>query len=157
MKKLVAVGLALIMVFTVSVVFAEGIDLSGMTIEELAQLKDRCQMEIMKSDKWQEVTVPAGFYQIGKEIPAGHWTIKPVKGDTAIVKWGTAIDDSGADIDIWNSKFAHTEQITSPTDSYAKYNNVESVSWDLKEGEYIKIEDSAVVFSPYAGVSFSFK
>ena len=157
MKKLGAFVLALSMILSVSFAFAESIDLSGMTIEELAQLQNRCQMEIMKSDKWQEVTVPVGLYQIGKEIPAGHWTIKPVDGHTAYVTWGTAIDESGANIDTWNTKFYNAQQITSPTDSYAKYNNVESISWELKVGDYLLIESSSVVFSPFAGVSFGFK
>lgn len=140
-----------------SVTIAEGIDLSGMTIEELVALQERCQLEIMKSDKWQEVTVPAGVYQIGKEIPAGHWTIKPVDGDTAELYWGTALDGSKAGLDLWNSEFTNSEQITSPTASYAKYNNIESVSWELRDGDYLIIQSSAVVFTPYAGVSFTFK
>lgn len=140
-----------------SVAIAESIDLSGMTIEELVALQERCQLEIMKSDKWQEVTVPAGVYQIGKEIPAGHWTIKPIDGETAEVSWGTALDESKAGIDTWNTRFVNFEQITSPTASYAKYNNIESVSWELRDGDYLIIQSSAVVFTPYAGVSFTFK
>ena len=127
MKKFFCFLLTLAMLLIVMSSFADDIDLSNMSIEELATLRDRCQAEIMKSDKWQEVTVPAGVYQIGKEIPAGYWTIRPVEGDTAELTWGTALNESGASVDAWNSKFCNFVQITSPTDTYAKYNNVENV------------------------------
>ena len=155
MKKLVCI--LLLLCFTLSFAIAENIDLSNMTIEELALLRDRCQMEIMKSDKWQNVKVPVGVYQIGIEIPAGRWTITPIEGDTAMLIWGTKLDESGQGIDSWNTRFYNAQQITSPKDSYYKYNSVESITWDLKEGQYLIISDCSVYFSPYAGVDFGFK
>ena len=155
MKKLVCI--LLLICFSLSCAFAENIDLSGMSIEELATLRDRCQMMIMKADKWQQVKVPVGVYQIGKEIPAGHWTITPIEGDTAMLIWGTKLDESGQNIDTWNTKFYNAQQITSPKDSYSVYNSVESISWDLKDGQYLIITDCPVYFTPYAGVDFGFK
>ena len=155
MKRIICLLYTLCLLSTIAM--AENIDVSNLSIDELALLRDRCLMEIMKSERWQEVKVPAGVYQIGKEIPAGRWTIKPVDGDTAVVQWGTALDASGTKLDVRNSDFLIAEQITSPNDSYAKYNNVESVTWQLRENDYIVIESSAVIFSPYAGAEFSFK
>ena len=131
------------------------VDLSGMSFDELLALKEQVNAALWASDELQEVTVPAGMYQIGKGIPAGHWTIRPVDGDTARIYWGSALDESKTEIA--SGKKYNSEQITSPSDSYSKYNNVESVSWDLTNGSYIIIKDSAVVFSPFAGLDLGFK
>ena len=131
------------------------IDLSGMSLAELIELQQRVTMAMWGTEEWQEVTVPAGAYEIGKDIPAGYWTIRPVDGETAEVQWGSALDISGTDIG-FRARYAY-EQITSPTDIYAKYNNIDSVSWDLTDGTFIVIQSSAVVFTPFAGHSFEFK
>ena len=131
------------------------VDLSGMTFDELLALKEQINAALWASDEWQEVTVPAGVYEIGKDIPAGHWTIRPVDGETARVYWGSSLDESKTDIPLL-SLYTY-EQITSPADTYAKYNNIESVSWDLTAGSFVVIKDSAVVFSPFAGIDLGFK
>ena len=75
MKKMLAFALCLSMLVPCMCALSESIDLSDLSIEELAMLRDRCQMEMMKSDKWQEVRVPVGVWEVGKDIPAGHWSI----------------------------------------------------------------------------------
>lgn len=130
-------------------------DLSTMSFDELLVLKEQVNLALWASDKWQEVTVPAGVYEIGRDIPAGHWTITPVDGETARVYWGSSLDESKTDIPLL-SLYTY-EQITSPEDTYAKYNNIESVSWDLTGGSFVVIKDSAVVFSPFAGLDLGFK
>lgn len=158
MKRITSLLLVVILLISVTVVSsAASFDLSGMSLEELVSLKEKVTLAIWNSKDWQEVKVPAGMYQIGRDIPAGYWTIKPVEGDTAEVCWGTAVDDSGASIDAWNSDFYNFQQITSPSDSYAKYNNVESVSWQLREDDYLTISSSSVIFSPFAGHDLGFK
>lgn len=131
------------------------VDLSGMSFDELLVLKEQINAALWASDEWQEVTVPAGVYEIGKDIPAGHWTITPVDGETARVYWGSSLDESKTDIPPL-SLYTY-EQITSPADTYAKYNNIESVSWDLTGGSFVVIKDSAVIFSPFAGLDLGFK
>lgn len=131
------------------------VDLSGMTFDELLALKEQINAALWASDEWQEVTVPAGVYEIGKDIPAGHWTIRPVDGDTAMVYWGSILDQPKTDI-AGGAVLAY-EQITSPSDSYAAHNNIEFVSWDLTVGSFIVVKDSAVIFSPFAGLDLGFK
>ena len=62
-------------------------------------------MEMMKSDKWQEVRVPVGVWEVGKDIPAGHWSITCAL-DTAYMGWGTVtycdkLKASGKEVDRW--------------------------------------------------------
>lgn len=152
MKKIVSILAAAALIC--STAMAE-INLAGMSYDELIALQAQVTRQIMLTDKWQEVKVPAGVYQVGVEIPAGKWTIKPVNGQTAMVKVGTKLDESGKDFE-YRAQLSY-EQITSPTDSYSKYNQIDSVTFDLKDGQYIIIDSSPVIFTPYAGPSFSFK
>ena len=74
MKRFLAIMVLVLMV--VSSAAAEDIDLSGLSFDQLIQLQSRITMEIMQRDEWQEVTVPAGVYVIGKDIPAGSWSVE---------------------------------------------------------------------------------
>ena len=134
------------------VAFAD-VDLSNMSFDELVDLKGQINLALWNSEKWQEVAVPAGVYEIGKDIPVGRWTIHPADGQTAEVYYGVGLEHGGTSIkDTYDA-----EQITSPSDSYSEYNDIESVTWTLEEGAYIKIESSSVVFTPFSGFDFSFK
>lgn len=73
MKKVLVLLVALL---CLSSAFAEEIDLSSLSFSDLAALRDRCQMEMMTRDEWQEVTVPQGIWEVGKDIPAGTWLIR---------------------------------------------------------------------------------
>lgn len=152
MKKIAAIVAAAALICTTAM--AE-INLSGMSYEELIALQAQVTRQIMLTDKWQEVRVPAGVYQVGVEIPAGKWTIRPIDGDTAMIKVGTKLDAGGKDFD-YHDLLSH-EQITSPKDGYYKYNKIETVTLELQEGQYIIIDSAPVIFTPYAGPSFNFK
>lgn len=129
------------------------VDLSGMSFSDLLALKERINLALFQCDEWQEVKVPAGMYKIGTDIPAGKWVISPIDGETARVYWGEGTTSGGTEID---DEYAY-EQITSPNDSYAKYNKVESVMWELANGTYLLIQDSPVIFTPFTGISLGFK
>ena len=151
MKKLL-ICLALCLALIVPAALAE-IDLSGMTFDELVALKGEIDLALWASEEWQEVTVPTGVYHIGEDIPAGKWTIRPSDGHTAEVFYGVGLKNGGTRTE---KTYAY-EQITSPNDSYAKYNSTESVTWTLEDGAYFVVETNSVVFTPFAGNSFSFK
>lgn len=154
MKKVI-LAIVILMLAVQPAIAASGVDISGLSFDELLALKQEINLALWASEEWQEVTVPAGVYEIGKDIPAGKWTIRPVDGDTARVYWGSELDESKTDIPPL-SLYTY-EQVTSPWDSYAKYNNIESVSWDLSAGTFIVIKDSAVIFTPFAGLDLGFK
>lgn len=146
MKKLVllaSIAIMLILFSLVPVTLAEtqDIDLSKMSYAELVALKDKINLAIWNSQEWQEVTVPVGVYQIGVDIPAGYWTISPLKGMYVGISLGYTLDKT----------------LTYITDAYPNTYTASSVSWYLEEG-YIEIWDAPAIFTPYAGKpDFGFK
>lgn len=150
MKKLLAVALVLCLLAPCA--FAENIDLSGLSFAELAAIRDRCQKEMMKRDEWQKVTVPVGVWEIGKDIPAGHWSITASKNSP--YGWGSltycdALDATGKNEDRRNSTFFWFGQVKAPGAQAAVES--ENIDLDLKEGGYLIIEYAPMVFTPYTG------
>lgn len=82
MKRFISLLFALVL--TVSVAAAE-IDLSGMSYAELILLQRNLVAEIMSRPEWKEVTVPAGTWNIGTDIPAGYYSISPKLYDNVVV------------------------------------------------------------------------
>ena len=144
MKKLIAICLALLLVFSASFVFAEDIDLSSLSFEELAALENRIIKEMMSKPEYKEVTVPLGVYKVGVDIPAGKWTLSGL-GKAGMVFWGKGLDEYGVEI-------PYNMQIADFT--YWKEND--SIDWDLVEGTYIAVTISPVKFSPYIPKSLGF-
>lgn len=121
------------------------LDLAGLGLSELIALQQEIQAAMWASDEWQEVEVPVGIYEIGVDIPEGHWTISG--NDFAYVTWGQNCDPYGATIE-YSDKIA---------DEYLERGDIESISWNLTAGTYLCVECSSVVFTPYAGTSLGFK
>ena len=149
MKKVCLLVLALVLVG--SFAFAE-VDLSGMSYDELVALKDQINLAIWNSQEWQEVTVPVGVWKIGEDIPAGHWTIT-VSPDGSY-KWssvavGTALSETGKDIDFMTTEYYYAEQIRLP--GAEDYSGLDEMNYDFKDGAYVIINYGDVIFTPYAG------
>lgn len=151
MKKFLAF---LLMFLMVSPVFAESIDLSRLSYDELVALKDRIDLAIWQSEEWQEVTVPQGIYIVGKDIPAGHWTIKCAGTYFANIEVCDTIDSTGKDVNpySYSSKYYWDEEVYNPTNMlYNQYNDLVECDIDLREGLYVVIKYSSVIFTPYTG------
>lgn len=135
---------------------AESIDLSGLSFEELAALRDRAQMEMMQRDAWQEVTVPQGVYQVGVQIPAGTWTVRCKEGSSCRVDWGDKLAENGQGIAF--SSRSDFERVHNPNSrSYDAGDRIE-YTFTVYDGEYIIVTDAPATFTP-GGVtpSFTFK
>ena len=150
MKKLLAVSLVLCLL--VPCAYAESIDLSALSFSDLAALRDRCQFEMMKRDEWQEVTVPVGVWEIGKDIPAGHWSITASKNSP--YGWGSltycdVLDETGKNVDMRASSFFWYGQVKAPGSQAAV--NSENIDLAVKDGGYLIIEFAPMVFTPYTG------
>ena len=153
MKRVLLVALVLMLALPA---FAD-VDLSGLTFEELVTLRAKVQSEMMTHDEWQEVTVPAGVYKIGVDIPAGHWHITPVPSPRVNYVHITYCDQldaagkeavrKGSKVYFYVSLQAHSE---SPSD-------VVETDIDMAEGVYLIIEKGSVVFTPYTGKNLGFK
>lgn len=137
MKKVIMLVLALVLAG--SLALAE-VDLSGMTFDELVDLRNQVDQAIWASDGWQEVVVPGGEYEVGPEIPAGKWTISTDSLMTMMDVYKSA-EKKGDFTGLEDSK------VLSEGETY----NV-----TLKEGQYVTIT-GAVTFKPYTSAALGFK
>lgn len=144
MKKLIAACLALLMVLSISFVFAESIDLSSLSFDELATLETRIIKAMMSKPEYKETKVPVGVYKVGEDIPAGKWTISGIEY-SGVITWGTGLDEYGVEI-------PYNMQIS----SFSYWDSNDSIDWDLVEGTYISVAISPVKFSPYIPKSLGF-
>lgn len=149
MKRFLA--LVLVLISLAGTVYADTVDLSGMTYDELVALKDKINLAIWNSQEWQEVTVPQGVWKVGEDIPAGHWTIK-TNAPYAMVKICTTLNKTGKDADIWNSDFYEVCTIANPNNkNYDPNKHVTEIDYNLESGTYVIVDDGTVIFTPYAG------
>lgn len=148
MKKLIAMVTVLMLLASFFVSFAEPetIDLSTMSLEEIALLIQRAQFAMFETVDWQEVTVPAGIYQIGVDIPAGKWNVSMGK-NWARIKIGAALNDTGNEVDNRSDGY------------YSVQLNEDVSSRDITffEGMYVEIYNASLIFRPAVGATFSFK
>ena len=147
MKRLFA--FFLLLAILTSSAAADPIDLSGMSFDELLQLRDRLNIAIWNSQEWPEVTVPAGVWIIGQDIPAGHWSIR-VAGDcdVILVSYFDKLDDAG--LSVGSGAYLFHQTIATPGLSGFGEVNAETVDIDMQDGWFFKC-DGAVIFTPYAG------
>lgn len=155
MKKAVCAILMFLLAFP-ALAFAD-VDLDGMSFDQLVELRERVDLAIWKSDGWQEVEVPKGVYEVGKDIPEGKWTIRAAEETAAKIYWGDELDVSGVELsydgDIWE-----LERIVSPEYRYYEKGDTTEVTYAMKNGQYFIVDDGIAVFTPYAGTpSLGFK
>lgn len=156
MKRIVAILMVILLIAPSAmaapqVTAANSIDLSNLTYEELVALKDRINLAMWQLDEWQEVTVPQGVWKVGEDIPAGHWTIK-TDAAMANITICDALNESGKNADIWESKVYYSETVHSATYTFfdAESDRLE-IDFELAKGMYVIIDYGSAVFTPYAG------
>ena len=132
MKKLICLVLALLCV--VSVAQAAPPDLSIYTYDQLIALQHFITHEIMNRPEWKEVTVPAGQWIVGVDIPEGEYSINPT-GDGAYLR---IKDERGS--------LVTSGGIRDKDDAIGKIY--------LKEGASVEIEDGSLVFAPAIVLGF---
>lgn len=146
MKKFLA--LALVCLFLVPAAVADVPDISGLTFDELITLREKINLAIWQSAEWQEVTVPAGIWVIGEDIPAGHWTIRPVPGSYTSVVYCDKLDEFGTAPAIgWNG---WNGTISGLSERLAHPGERTEVDLEMVEGMFF-INRGAVIFTPYTG------
>lgn len=149
MKKLIAI-LMIVAVMLCSAAHAESIDLSGLSFQELAALRDRAQMEMMQRDEWQQVTVPQGVWRVGVDIPAGMWMVKCTVGWYTLFSWGDALDDSEQEIDYYTDR-NDTVFIYNPDHKNTRPGDQLDYVFAVRDGEYIVIDEAPATFTAYSG------
>lgn len=152
MKKVLVVIIALILVVSMSA--SADINLSDMSFEELKALQQQITLALWACDEWQEVEVPAGVYQIGKDIPAGKWTISPVSGGSLILVYGTKLDETGANIGMWD--VICSELLYSKDSIWYPAGEPSNCTLILADGNYLILEDDTI-FTIYVPATLGFK
>jgi hypothetical protein len=142
MKK--AIALVLILILAAMPVLAEQIDLSGLSFDELRQLQTRISHELTTRPEWKSVTVPAGFYQVGVDIPAATWTITCGKSmfNYVHVRCGKKTNASKTDVDM---PWEFSKMICQP--GTGDGTNLESLTVSFYDGDYVNIEYGEAIFS----------
>ena len=152
MKKIIAIMLILFLFLPAAA--SADVDLTGMTFDELVYLREQINLAIWNSQEWQEVKVPTGMYQIGKDIPSGHWMITPEPNVYANLWYGDIINESGSDAGYgWDNINGFNKVLSTKTNkdgTWADPDKYHYVDLILKEGWYIKLS-ADMVFSPYTG------
>ena len=147
MKKLLTVVLILALALP-ALALADLPDISGLSFDELVQLKEQINLAMWNSQEWQEVTVPAGVWKVGEDIPAGHWSISIVGHGLTTVWYCEQIDEVGNPV-CWGAKYADKAVASDDFKAFNEtYDHV--IDFDVQDGWYL-IFDKAVVFTPYTG------
>ena len=71
MKKIICIIVLAVML----PVIALADDLSAMSYDDLIALSRQLTAEIMSRPEWKEVEIPAGNWEVGKDIPVGFYSI----------------------------------------------------------------------------------
>lgn len=151
MKKIICAIITMTIILTmVSSAFADGIDLSALTWEELLDLKAAITLEQLTRDEWEEVEVPQGVYKVGEDIPAGKWTVRCTRGNHLTISWGQYLDDDGHDIDYFKG-INDAKNIKNANGRLYDEGDATEYTFDAVDGYYVVIEYSSATFTPFAG------
>lgn len=157
MKKLIAL---LVLTLALPIIAHAEIDLSGMSFDQLVELKEKIDFALWQNNEWQEVAVPQGIWEIGVDIPEGHWTIKAYPGAYAYIRYGNVLEANGQEISYKANNY-FSESVHHPDSySYQEGSDRTQIDIELKNGSYIVITSGNVVFTPYTGkasLGFKFK
>ena len=135
-------------------------DLSGLSFDELVQLRDQINLAMWNSEKWQQVIVPKGVYEIGVDIPEGYWTMTPNYSENVVIYiYCDQLDETrstfGDDCDIWEDYWISRERYS--RDVWKDNTKLHELSLDMKAGRFIIIP-CETIFTPYTGKpDFGFK
>ena len=131
-------------------------DISWLSYEELIQLKEQITLAIWDMQEWHDVVVPAGFYVVGEDIPAGHWTIKYSPGEYSLVEYFLTTDATGKrPADIMTDYYY--EGVCDPTNIMASSYKLKEFDLDLKAGYHVVINYGSVIFTQFTGRYSPFK
>lgn len=111
--------------------------------------KDAAILQIIDSSKQKTVTVPQGVYEIGVDIPEGHWDIAAAPGQFSQVFWGKELDEGKKNIKY--STYLYQGSLVSETSISYDPGDTTSVDLELVESTYLIVKHGEVVFTPYSG------
>lgn len=128
--------------------FAENYDFSDWTFDELVDLREQINLALMSRPEYQSVEVPQGVYEVGKDIPAGEWTIRALDRSWTNIETGHALTRGGSGV-----AYPHDvdEIVYSPLNSTYSPGKRTELTVTLEDGDFVGISFGAAVFSTYTG------
>jgi hypothetical protein len=148
MKRVFSLALAIVLVLSLAPSCFAEFDLSGMSYDDLVALKDQVQRAIWENEKWEEVTVPQGIYQVGRQIPPGKWTVLCKSNSMGEIEVADSLRENGTKVTFPPKA---SKVIYNPDG--LMYNEGDATEWtvELFDGEYVAVSMSSLVFTPYSG------
>ena len=137
MKKLLSVLFIVPLLFSIAI--AET-DLSSLTYDELISLIEAITAEIVSRPEWKQVTVPVGQFEVGKDIPAGEYSVTTNASISGITVWGASVKDYST-----NGGMIYTN-VVKPDEPISKLS--------LETGWVVEIIYDPVIFSPPTSLEF---
>ena len=147
-RMLFSVFICIVLLSLAPACFAENYDFSDWTFEELVDLRDQINLALMSRPEYQSVEVPQGVYEVGKDIPAGKWTIRALDRSWTNIETGHALTRGGSEVD-----YPHDVHETVYSSSHIMYSPGyrTELTVTLEDGDFVGISFGAAVFSTYTG------
>ena len=140
----------LLLALVTSAAGASSVDLSGMTFDELVALREQLNLAIWNSAEWQEVTVPQGIWDVGKDIPAGHGSIRvAAKREFVKVSCFAKLDQYGMNPD-YSDYIITLEMCSEGYNPFKDTSMPTTVDFKLQDGLFFKCSGD-VIFTPFTG------
>lgn len=150
MKKLFCLLLVSVLVLPVFAL-ADIPDISGLSYDELLQLREQVDIAIMNSAEHQEISLPVGLWAVGVDFPAGTWLVTPLDNQYLNLWYGDVLNEAGTEPGYgwdWVNGYNKTMSTKKKKDgSWRDSDMPHSVTLTMKEGWYLK-NSGAVVLTP---------
>ena len=136
MKKFLAIFAALILMISTA---CAAPDLTDLTFDQLIALQHYITSEIMSRPEWREITVPAGQWRIGVDIPEGTYCITAGEHSLNLTVWGYEYGDFST-----NEGLIHNVVLS----------NGDSIGKMLLQSGWLFCVNKPVVFTPAITLGF---
>lgn len=154
MKKVITICITLALILALAVPALADVDLSGLSFEELVALKSQIDLELFARPEWQSVEVPQGLYLVGRDIPAGKWTVRPIETNCSEVSVGRTLDDGGMKL---TYPYKADEYIFGTGYMLYSEGNRTEMTIEITDGDYVEIDMGSAIFEPFHGAALGFK
>lgn len=153
MKKLITIILILALLLPAAAL-ADLPDISGLTLDELIQLREMVDEAILASSEYEQIELAPGFWKVGVSFPAGYWTVTPADGQYMNLWYGDVANESETAPGYgWDSVNGYNNTMSTKKNKDGSWKDQDMPHWadiNMKEGWYLK-NAGTVTLTPYIG------
>lgn len=139
MKKVIAISIVLMIVFSLSLAFAAIPDIKSLSVDELHQLQAEIMEELGARKEVPSFTAPTGVYEAGVDFPVGKYVITSPDYCTYITLYASMTDYNNG------KKLASKDTV---------YNGDEKKVVAFTEGMVVFVDFNIARFEPFTGLVF---